>query len=68
MFQPNIRLANFLLAEYPDEYPAGWYLVDSSSIKLKATIMNQIQVQDVTGVLITETVQMGTCTKILTEG
>ena len=27
MFQPNIRLANFLLAEYPDEYPAGWCLV-----------------------------------------
>ena len=27
MFQPNIWLANFLLAEYPDEYPAGWYLV-----------------------------------------
>ena len=30
MFQPNIRLANFLLAEYPDEYPAGWYLVNFS--------------------------------------
>ena len=27
MFQPNIPLANFLLAQYPDEYPAGWYLV-----------------------------------------
>ena len=28
MIQPNIRLANFLLlAEYQDEYPAGWYLV-----------------------------------------
>ena len=27
MFQPKIWLANFLLAEYLDEYPAGWYLV-----------------------------------------
>ena len=24
---PNILLANFLPAEYSDEYPAGWYLV-----------------------------------------
>ena len=27
MFLPKIRLAHFLLAEYPDGYPAGWYLV-----------------------------------------
>ena len=26
MFQPNILMANFLPAEYSDEYPVGWYL------------------------------------------
>ena len=35
MLQPNIRLANFLLAEYPDGYPAGWYLVLSISDEMK---------------------------------
>ena len=34
MFQLNIRLTNFLLAEYPDEYPAGWYLVAGAMVLL----------------------------------
>ena len=34
MFHPNIRLADFLLAEYPpDEYPAGWYLVNQALLR-----------------------------------
>ena len=31
LFQQNILLANFLPAEYSDEYPAGWYLVRENS-------------------------------------
>ena len=34
MFQPNIRQANFLLAKYLDEYPAGWCLVEAAETKL----------------------------------
>ena len=37
MFQPNILLANFLLDEYPDEYPAGWYLVNIFWILINTT-------------------------------
>ena len=41
MFQPNIRLAKFLLAEYLDEYPAEWYLVGTGWCPSRSRVIEE---------------------------